>query len=192
MNTPPLTWDFNSKCNDGHCEPCTSENSEHSATPESEPPKNETRVEQDDGNPKGESLDDGPSEISQDSDQTREETPGDKPADTRSETPKKETAVEPEETPDGKATEAQSESSKNETFTEQEKTLDHKPSEVGKPKYEGPRLPIEPPRGDGWTNISKDGKCSKKVSCLGSGFGDCCSTSGYCGSGPKWCGMVNP
>ncbi|WEW60546.1 hypothetical protein PRK78_006033 [Emydomyces testavorans] len=37
-------------------------------------------------------------------------------------------------------------------------------------------------------NISKDGKCDEDTSCVGSGFGDCCSSSGYCGSGPMWCG----
>ncbi|EGC42372.1 conserved hypothetical protein [Histoplasma capsulatum var. duboisii H88] len=35
--------------------------------------------------------------------------------------------------------------------------------------------------------ISVDGKCSLNVSCTGSSFGDCCSTSGYCGTGSDWC-----
>ncbi|EAS36475.3 uncharacterized protein CIMG_12752 [Coccidioides immitis RS] len=39
--------------------------------------------------------------------------------------------------------------------------------------------------------ISKDGRCNQTVSCVGSGFGECCSTSGYCGSGPLWCGLGN-
>ncbi|KAK7530709.1 uncharacterized protein J3D65DRAFT_133401 [Phyllosticta citribraziliensis] len=38
-------------------------------------------------------------------------------------------------------------------------------------------------------NVSKDGSCggSGKLTCLGSGFGDCCSQYGWCGSGTNYC-----
>ncbi|KAF2751120.1 carbohydrate-binding module family 18 protein [Sporormia fimetaria CBS 119925] len=38
--------------------------------------------------------------------------------------------------------------------------------------------------------VSKDGKCggSRKVTCLGSVFGDCCSQYNYCGSSNAYCG----
>ncbi|QSS63470.1 DNA polymerase III subunits gamma and tau domain-containing protein [Histoplasma capsulatum] len=41
-------------------------------------------------------------------------------------------------------------------------------------------------------NISFDGTCGPlfpgNKTCSGSKFGDCCSVSGYCGTGPDWCG----
>ncbi|CEJ94168.1 hypothetical protein VHEMI09717 [[Torrubiella] hemipterigena] len=40
-------------------------------------------------------------------------------------------------------------------------------------------------------NISVDGRCGSNAqqrSCLGSGFGDCCSPHGTCGDGPGYCG----
>ncbi|KKZ67762.1 hypothetical protein EMCG_06579 [[Emmonsia] crescens] len=40
-------------------------------------------------------------------------------------------------------------------------------------------------------SISIDGKCALDISCTGSGFGDCCSTSGFCGTGPEWCSIGN-
>ncbi|KAL2830537.1 hypothetical protein BDW59DRAFT_158451 [Aspergillus cavernicola] len=37
-------------------------------------------------------------------------------------------------------------------------------------------------------NISGDGKCGGKVSCIGSAFGFCCSGTGYCGNTTEFCG----
>ena len=41
------------------------------------------------------------------------------------------------------------------------------------------------------TSISTDGSCGglSKLKCGGSGFGDCCSSSGYCGSSVDYCGQ---
>ncbi|EGD98833.1 hypothetical protein TESG_06197 [Trichophyton tonsurans CBS 112818] len=41
------------------------------------------------------------------------------------------------------------------------------------------------------TMISKDGSCNEYISCVGSPFGVCCSTSGWCGYGKPWCGVGN-
>ncbi|ODH34363.1 hypothetical protein ACO22_03109 [Paracoccidioides brasiliensis] len=45
------------------------------------------------------------------------------------------------------------------------------------------------------SGISFDGTCGPLFpanrTCVGSKFGDCCSTSGYCGTGPGWCGYGN-
>ncbi|EFQ97480.1 hypothetical protein MGYG_00520 [Nannizzia gypsea CBS 118893] len=41
------------------------------------------------------------------------------------------------------------------------------------------------------TMISKDGTCNKYIRCVGSPFGNCCSTSGWCGYGKAWCGIGN-
>ncbi|KAM9874215.1 hypothetical protein VDGL01_11718 [Verticillium dahliae] len=41
----------------------------------------------------------------------------------------------------------------------------------------------------GESNISSDGKCGPNGKiCLGSGFGDCCSSSGWCGGAAEHCG----
>ncbi|KAG7102490.1 hypothetical protein HYQ44_018300 [Verticillium longisporum] len=41
----------------------------------------------------------------------------------------------------------------------------------------------------GESNVSSDGKCgSNGKICLGSGFGDCCSSSGWCGGAAEHCG----
>jgi hypothetical protein len=39
--------------------------------------------------------------------------------------------------------------------------------------------------------ISSDGTCSSKVTCAGSGYGDCCSQYGYCGTGTAYCGSTS-
>ena len=41
------------------------------------------------------------------------------------------------------------------------------------------------------TMISKDGSCNEYISCVGSPFGVCCSTSGWCGYGKPWCGTLH-
>ncbi|KAK2865425.1 hypothetical protein FQN49_003590 [Arthroderma sp. PD_2] len=48
-----------------------------------------------------------------------------------------------------------------------------------------------PTSGGNGTMISKDGSCNKYILCGGTPYGKCCSTSGYCGSGPAWCGIGN-
>ncbi|OJD12127.1 hypothetical protein AJ78_07231 [Emergomyces pasteurianus Ep9510] len=56
----------------------------------------------------------------------------------------------------------------------------------------GPGTPKETgPPGNPTTSISIDGTCTLNITCTGSGFGDCCSTSGFCGTGPDWCGIGN-
>ncbi|TLS28280.1 hypothetical protein PpBr36_00011, partial [Pyricularia pennisetigena] len=42
-----------------------------------------------------------------------------------------------------------------------------------------------PPSG---TKVSEDATCGTGVTCLGSGFGDCCSASGWCGGTADYCG----
>ncbi|KAL1959841.1 hypothetical protein VTO42DRAFT_986 [Malbranchea cinnamomea] len=66
--------------------------------------------------------------------------------------------------------------------TAEENSLENQPSEDAE-------LPSDAQSRDNPTFISKDGRCNKYIGCVGSGFGDCCSTSGYCGTGPKWCGI---
>ncbi|PGH05049.1 hypothetical protein GX51_03146 [Blastomyces parvus] len=62
----------------------------------------------------------------------------------------------------------------------------------GAPTSAGPTPPTETGRpGNTTMSISTDGKCSLNVTCTGSGFGDCCSTSGHCGTGYEWCGAGN-
>ncbi|KAL2168754.1 hypothetical protein VTG60DRAFT_6863 [Thermothelomyces hinnuleus] len=39
--------------------------------------------------------------------------------------------------------------------------------------------------------VSTDGTCPPGVTCVGSGFGDCCSPYGFCGTGPDYCGPGN-
>ncbi|KAF2402770.1 hypothetical protein EJ06DRAFT_547182 [Trichodelitschia bisporula] len=45
------------------------------------------------------------------------------------------------------------------------------------------------------SGVSLDGHCGEKTpansTCVGSPFGSCCSTSGYCGSGVEYCGAGN-
>lgn len=36
--------------------------------------------------------------------------------------------------------------------------------------------------------VSEDATCGNDVTCIGSGFGDCCSSSGWCGSSKDYCG----
>ena len=170
------------KCNDGHCEQCVSADSEHSEISGSKPLEDETYVEPDED----ESLEIELSDITPNDDQMMEGTAGDEPAEDGTETAIEETDAAPEKTE--KHTGTESKFPKNETLSETETTAGDKPAEI--PQVDGAKQPIEAQRGDGGTKISKDGKCSKEVSCIGSGFGDCCSTSGYCGSGPKWCGMA--
>lgn len=38
---------------------------------------------------------------------------------------------------------------------------------------------------------SPNGKCGGRVVCAGTKFGDCCSTSGYCGTGAQYCGKCS-
>ncbi|KLJ12711.1 hypothetical protein EMPG_12291 [Blastomyces silverae] len=65
-------------------------------------------------------------------------------------------------------------------------------SATGDPTSAEPARPTETGRpGNTTMSISIDGECSLNVSCTGSGFGDCCSNSGYCGTGYKWCGVGN-
>lgn len=35
--------------------------------------------------------------------------------------------------------------------------------------------------------VSTDGTCPVSVTCVGSGFGECCSPHSFCGSGPEYC-----
>jgi hypothetical protein len=35
--------------------------------------------------------------------------------------------------------------------------------------------------------VSTDGTCPAGVTCEGSGFGNCCSPHGFCGTGPEYC-----
>ncbi|KAL2380712.1 hypothetical protein RJZ90_004454 [Blastomyces dermatitidis] len=64
-------------------------------------------------------------------------------------------------------------------------------SATGDPTSAKPSQPTETGRpGNTTMSISIDGKCSLNVSCTGSGYGSCCSTSGYCGTGYEWCGLV--
>ncbi|EEQ85789.2 uncharacterized protein BDCG_09058 [Blastomyces dermatitidis ER-3] len=65
-------------------------------------------------------------------------------------------------------------------------------SATGDPTSAKPSQPTETGRpGNTTMSISIDGKCSLNVSCTGSGYGSCCSTSGYCGTGYEWCGVGN-
>ncbi|KAL4801183.1 hypothetical protein BDV18DRAFT_149844 [Aspergillus unguis] len=41
------------------------------------------------------------------------------------------------------------------------------------------------------TTVSQDGTCGGGTVCEGSSFGDCCSTSGFCGNGLDYCGPGN-
>ncbi|OAX79990.1 hypothetical protein ACJ72_05685 [Emergomyces africanus] len=60
------------------------------------------------------------------------------------------------------------------------------------PTPTGPGTPKETTHPDNSTmSISLDGTCTLNITCEGSGFGDCCSTSGFCGTGPEWCGVEN-
>ncbi|EEP80681.1 predicted protein [Uncinocarpus reesii 1704] len=62
----------------------------------------------------------------------------------------------------------------------------------GTPRFSNTtRLPEPTKMPDSPSIISTDGRCNETIGCVGSGFGDCCSTSGYCGSGPMWCGIGN-
>ncbi|KAK2793953.1 hypothetical protein FQN52_000285 [Onygenales sp. PD_12] len=66
--------------------------------------------------------------------------------------------------------------------------LDPIPSD--EPTLDDPE-PEKPGRPDNSQTISEDGKCGPDVACAGSGFGECCSNSGFCGTGPQWCGPGN-
>jgi chitin deacetylase len=52
-------------------------------------------------------------------------------------------------------------------------------------QYKAPRKgkPLPAPE-----NITADGKCGGKVSCIGSAFGVCCSGTGFCGNSTEFCG----
>lgn len=39
------------------------------------------------------------------------------------------------------------------------------------------------------TGVSTDGTCSAGLTCLGSGYGDCCSRYNFCGSTDDYCGL---
>ncbi|PGG96532.1 hypothetical protein AJ79_09550 [Helicocarpus griseus UAMH5409] len=39
------------------------------------------------------------------------------------------------------------------------------------------------------SSVSLDGSCGKKKTCLGSTFGNCCSSMGYCGNSTSYCGI---
>ncbi|TLD20487.1 hypothetical protein PspLS_08681 [Pyricularia sp. CBS 133598] len=41
----------------------------------------------------------------------------------------------------------------------------------------------------GGLTVSQDATCGKGVTCVGSGFGDCCSASGWCGSTADYCAV---
>ncbi|KAM5438729.1 hypothetical protein McanCB56680_007111 [Microsporum canis] len=98
-------------------------------------------------------------------------------------------------TPPSPRTEPDEKPSNKEPF--EEKSSDEPPKDMedddrdkGKPTHTKDENPL-PTGGGNSTMISKDGSCNDHIICVGSPFGNCCSTSGWCGFGPAWCGVGN-